>query len=57
MILGKGLFSENYSPKKNFRADWTCFAFLLTPLLNGGELKFNYSLVYFSDPVKIERQG
>jgi hypothetical protein len=53
MILGKGLRSENYCQKKNFRLDWTLTFFGNGESFEVNELHSSNSFDYFSDPVKI----
>jgi len=53
MILGKGLCSENFCQKKNFRLEWTHAFFGKGESFGANELHFSNSFGYFSDPVKI----
>lgn len=53
MILGKGLRSENFCQKKNFRLDWTITFFGKGESFEANELHFRNSFGYFSGPVKI----
>lgn len=52
MILGKGLWSENCRPKKNFKMSLTQAFFGKRKLFGAHELHLSNSFGYFSDPVK-----
>jgi hypothetical protein len=52
MILGKGLRSENYWQKKNFKLGLTKSFFGTRESFGAEEFNFSNSFCYFSDPVK-----
>ena len=52
MILGKGLCSENYWQKKNFKLGLTYSFFGIGESFGADEFNFSNSFCYFSDPVK-----
>lgn len=52
MILGKGLCSENYWQKKNFKLGLTHSFFGMGESFGADEFIFSNSFCYFSDPVK-----